>query len=1124
LVLLGGFAVRLEGHPTPRFRSQKARALLAYLAMDAERPHERAALAALYWPEMSDALALRNLSQTLIWLRRAIGEGAPPFLLLNQRQVQWNAAAAVEVDARRFLALLERSGAPSVADADAKREAVGLYAGEFLAGFSLSGCPAFDEWLLLQREYFQRLALEALFRLTGEALAAGEYAEAAALARRQLALDHWREEAIRQLLRALAAGGHAAEALAEYEKARRLLSEELGVEPQPETIQLAEEIRHGRGGKSSALPAPPSMPHNLPVRLTSLLGRESELAKLSGWLSAPETRLVTLTGSGGVGKTHLALAVASSFITQSSIVRPSPLSPQASVFPDGVWFVPLAGLGDGSAAVDKGEILVAAVAATLGLTSAEPESLYQVLERYLRDRCLLLVLDNFEQILSSRPTLLSLLQNAPGVRALITSRELLGLGGERRLMLEGLPTPPPEAAETQESLLAYSSPRLFFTRALERGEHLVLDEAERESLIRICCLAEGLPFVIELAAAWTGHFTCAEIAAEMAANLDFLSVDHAARVDLPARQRSPRAAFDYAWELLSPAEQRVLVQLALLPGAFSREAAMVVTEARLVDLLSLVNKSLLRQTSPGWYTLHSLVRQFALEQLQQMEAVEAAARERHAAYFLGFVAGCEMLWYGATPQRARADLRPVFENVRVAWQWAIQHNDFRLLDDALLGLIGYYRSEGLLTEAVNVIDQLATQLRPPETPGSIEARLLGRALAYQAALVGRRDLKADTALELAESAVAWAQRAADPVTKLLAAFSRGVALILSASLSRLPPGDLDQIRESLEQSIAFGRQVPATDSRELQRARVMEIQSLNMLGNYFLLRGERAEAMWHYEAGLALCRTWGNVLGEGQNCYTIGELLENEGDLEQALHYREQALRLYQLIDEPDSMSATLGDLCGVLTYLGDYPRALENGRAALQLRQQHGLVSHFLYYRSALAAYHLGDEAQALKLVTAALEETALSPYTFQFHLVAGECYTRLMRWGEATEALQLALSLALNGIDRLAAATVQRALADLALAQGDLAAALTHVEALLPVLGGAPLASSYEPLRIYWTCYRALKATDDPRASGILAAAHGLLQSQAALIQDAALRHTFLQQVAANREIAAEWLRVAG
>lgn len=757
LALLGGFAVRLEGHPTPRFRTQKARALLAYLAMEAERPHERAALAALYWPEMSDALALRNLSQTLIWLRRAIGEGAPPFLLLNQRQVQWNAAAAVEVDARRFLTLLERRGTPSVADADAQREAVGLYAGEFLAGFSLSGCPAFDEWLLLQREYFQRLALEALFRLTVEAQAAGDYATAATFARRQLALDRWREEAIRQLLRALAAGGRSAEALAEYENARCLIAEELGVEPQPETIQMAEEIRHGRGGKSSALPAPPSTPHNLPVRLTSLLGRESELAKLSGWLSAPETRLVTLTGSGGVGKTHLALAVASSFITQSSIVRPSPFSQQVSAFPDGVWFVPLAGLGDGNATVDKGETLAAAVASALGLTFAGQESLSRQLERYLRDRRLLLVLDNYEQLLSSWPTLLRLLQNAPGVRALITSRELLGLGGERRLMLEGLPPPPLEAAETQESLLAYSSARLFFTRALERGEQLNLDEAERESLIRICCLAEGLPLVIELAATWVGHFTCAEIAAEMAANLDFLSADHAARVDLPARQRSPRAAFDYAWELLSPAEQRVLVQLALLPGAISREAAMMVTEARLVDLLSLVNKSLLRQTSPGWYALHSLVRQFALEQLQRMEAVEAAARERHAAYFLRLVADSELTWYGPTPQQARADIRPVLENVRLAWQWAVQHRAWSQLIDSLFGWVAFYHSEGLLVEALEILRQLATQLHPPSVTGSLEARLLSRALAYQAALQGRRDLKADAALELAEAAVDWAQ-------------------------------------------------------------------------------------------------------------------------------------------------------------------------------------------------------------------------------------------------------------------------------------------------------------------------------------------------------------------------------
>lgn len=996
LVLLGGFAVRLEGYPAPRFRSQKARALLAYLATEAERPHERAALAALYWPAMSDALALRNLSQTLIWLRRAIGEGDPPFLLLTQRQVQWNAAAAVEVDARRFLTLLERKSASSVVASDRLREAASLYAGEFLAGFGLSGCPAFDEWLLLQREYFQRLALEALFRLTGEALAAGDYATAATLARRQLTLDHWREEAIRQLLRALAAGGRSAEALAEYENARRRIAEDLGVEPQPETIQLAEEIRNGRGGKSSPLPAPPSTPHNLPIRLTSLLGRESELAELSGWLSSPETRLVTITGIGGVGKTHLALAVAFSFITQSSIVRPSPLSPQASIFPDGVWFVPLAGLGDGIAAVDKGEILVSAVAATLGLTFAGQESLSTQLERYLRDRRLLLVLDNFERFLSSWPTLIGLLQNAPGVRVLITSRELLGVGGERRLMLDGLPAPPQEAAASQESLLAYSSARLFFTRALERGEHLNLDEAERESLIRICRLAEGLPLVIELAATWTGHFTCAEIAAEMAANLDFIGAETAARADLPARQRSPRAAFDYAWELLSPAEQRVLAQLALLPGAFSREAAIAVTEARLVDLVSLVNKSLLRQTSPGWYALHSLVRQFALEQLQQMAEVEAAGRERHAVYFLRLVADSELTWYGPTPQQARADIRPVLENVRLAWRWAVRRRAWPQLIDSLFGWVAFYHSEGLLTEALEILRQLATQLHPPPATGSLEARLLSRALAHQAALQGRRDLKADTALELAEAAVDWAQWAGDALTQSRAAYALGSTLALAATHSLLSPGDYHRIRANLEQSIAFGRLVPETDRREHKRARVMEVQSLNILGHFFSLTGEKEKARTCYKEALSLCRTLGNVLGEGQICSSLGELLENEGALEQALHYRERALQVYRQVNEPDSLGVGLSNLCGVLTYLGDYQNALEHGRAALELRQRHGLVHHFVYYRLALVAFHLGDDAQVMQLVTAALEETPLSPYTFHFRLLAGQCATRLGRWGK--------------------------------------------------------------------------------------------------------------------------------
>ena len=1127
LTFLGGFTVRLAGRPAQNFRSQKARALLAYLVMEAGRPHERATLAALFWPEMPDALALRNLSQTLIWLRQVIGDGDPPFLLLNRRQIQWNVAAPVEVDALRFLALVERRQSPAAAASGALQEAVALYGGEFMAGFSLSGCPAFDDWLLVQREYLQRLALQAMTRLAGEALAAGDYPTAAGLARRQLALDRWREEAVRQLLRALAGSGRHSEALAEYENARRRLAQELDIQPQAETVQLADDIRRGNAAGDQKSPAvaaaernplaesPP--PHNLPMRLTSLLGREKEMAALSAWLHEPETRLVTISGIGGVGKTRLALAVASAHITPA----PSP-GPQPALFPDGVWFVPLAGLAEAKAAddtlLDEGELFISAVAATLGLAFPGPESSAMQLEHYLQDRRLLLVLDNYEHLMATRPILLNLLHHAPGLRVLLTSREPLGVGGERVLALQGLPLPPPEAAASYDSLLANSSARLFFNRALERGVELILDEAERPGLVRICHLAEGLPLVIELAATWAGHFTCDEIAAGMTANLDFLSAESAAaRVDLPARQRSPRAAFDYAWRLLPAAEQRALVQLTLLHGPFSREAALAVTDARLVDLISLLNKSLLRQVAPGWYAMHSLVRQFAAEQLRLLPEVEAAGRERQAAYFLRFVASREEAWFGPTPQQARADLRPLLENVRIAWHWAIRHEAWESLDDALFGVASYYLTEGLQAEAVEVLRQLTELIHPPEEMGSVQARLLSRALSHKTLIQMRLDLKAEKGLEMSQIAIEWAQQSGDPLAQQSAHYTHGVALMLAASHNLLPPDDFGRIREYLERALAFGRRIPETNRREKFRAHVVDVQILNFLGNFYNLMGDRSEARRHCDAALALCHTMGNVMGEGQTCHSIAELLQNEGDFEQALRFLEQALRAVQQLNEPDSVGSILGKLCGVLIYLGDYDRALEHGRAALEMRRRHGLLGHLLFYQLGLAAFYMGDVEQALQWAADALAETAQAGQVYQFRLLAGECYTRQGRWPAAAEALDTALALAQRGQNPLAMMTIRRAQADLALAQGETAAALRLVEGLLPFLAGAPLPPAYEPFRLFWTCFCALEASGAPRAAGILAAAHSLLQSQAALIQDAARRQAFTHQVAVNRDIIA-------
>lgn len=1152
LTLLGGFAVQSDGRPITRFRTQKARALLAYLVMESQQPHERATLAALLWPEMPDAPALRNLTQNLVWLRRAIaGDNyTTPFLFATRHQVQWNEGVSakadtqldtrVDVDALRFLSLIERHNQRDRASATADLEAaVALYRGDFLAGFSLPDTPAFDEWLLLRREQLRRLMLEALFTLANHSLASGDYQATIRHARQQLSMDHWREEAYRQLIHALAASGRSAEALAEYDHARRLLRNELGVEPQAETSQLAEAIRRGKleirewrletGDQAANLQSPVSTLHNLPTRLTPLLGRAAEIVQLKEWLQEPGTRLITITGIGGTGKTRLALALASSLLLQ-----PSPLSLQP--FPDGIWFVPLDGLDSNDA--EGEESFVAAVASALGLTFTRRESRRRQLERYLHGRRLLLLLDNYEHLFSMRPILLDLLHNLPGLSVLVTSRERLNLSGERLLQLEGLPVPAASAAASQELLLANSSARLFFERARERGVHLTLDEAERRALVQICQLCEGSPLAIELAAAWAGHFTCAEIAVEIAANLDFLQL---AQADLPPRQRSPRAAFDYSWQLLSATEQRALAQLSLLQGRFHRDAALAVSQVRLLDLLTLVNKSLLRQVSAGWYSLHPLISQFAREHLDA-SGQRAAADLRYATYFLRFLAAREIPLQSDASAAARVEIEEVIENIRPAWQWAIRAmtdnptnsslytQTFDLLNQSLFALALYYRSSGLYGEEQDSLQRLQNALSlapaadtvPPLAPQA--AVLLGRVLAWQAILQIRRNYHLLDALAMAEAAVRVSRQTADLLTQALARYAEGTTIAFSLDSLSLP-GGYERIHATLEEAITLCRAVSAADGTiESYRAQVLEVNALNRLAYTLSFSGQWTQATACCEAALAICKRIGHLPGEGLTSANLADILEKEGVFEQALRYREAAYSAYQQIGDPNMESISLNNLCGSWTYLGDYREAQTVGRRALAIRQQHGLVSPFLYHSLALAAFHLGDLNAALQLVEQGLAELPLAPQTFNLQLLAGEIHLRLEDWPQAKATLETTFALALRQENQQLTAVFHPPLAELALAQGDTTAALRHVEAVLPDLLANKINNQLEPLRAFWSCYRVLAAVADPRACGVLTAAHTHVQTQAALIQDAALRHAFLHHVSANREIVVERRKTGG
>lgn len=655
LNVLGPLRITLADAPIPKFESDKARALLVYLAVESDCPHRREALTGLFWPELSEEAARNNLRQTLYNLRRALDDPAanPPFLLSSRAEIQFNPASDYALDLADFDACLaacakhpHRKMETCAACVARLRSAVDLYRGKFLSEFFIKDSAEFEEWAVARREATHQRALEALTLLADYDEQHGAPDAACRYALRQLELDPWREQAHRQLMRVLARRGQPDAALAQYETCRRLLVRELGVEPSPETRALYERIKSGNWSASEsdasarAVEASP-----LPTQLTPFVGRERELAELAELLGDPHCRWLTLVAPGGMGKTRLALQLAAN---------------QRHQFAHGAAFVSLA-------ALRSTEPLAAAIADALGFAFSGPSSPRAQLANYLRDKELLLILDNVEQLVGSADWFAELLGRAPELKLLLTSREPLNVQGEWVFEVAGLEVPADEGAAQFE---ASSAVALFLQRARRTRAGFAPDADERTAVVRLCRLVEGMPLALELAATWVKTLSVSEIVAELEQNLDFLGAPFR---DLPERHRSIRVVFDHSWQALTTQEQRALAELSVLRGDFQRAAAEQIAGASLSLLSALVTKSLVRRTAAGRYDLHELVRQYAAGRLRENAQAEAAARARHSRYYLALAAQSRDDLFGARQAQAVAALTAELENVRAAWQWAAQN-------------------------------------------------------------------------------------------------------------------------------------------------------------------------------------------------------------------------------------------------------------------------------------------------------------------------------------------------------------------------------------------------------------------------------------------------------------------
>ncbi len=690
-------AIYLLGPPTTQkaqktvtLSHQKAVALLAYLATS-QRSHSRDALSGFFWPEEEQSKARAELRRMIWAINKGVGQG---WLESNRQTVGLAETAEIYVDVHHFETLIADSqkkshgdGELSSASVELLETAVSLYKDDFMAGFSLAYTPPFEEWMLVQTEAFRQLLSRALKQLTTYYQAHGHYSQALTHASRYLLLDPLNESAHQTVIALYALTGQKTAALRQYDLCREQLQTELSLEPSSEITALYNDIRLGTyppsdpttqefGTLVEEKEAKTAVPHNLPSNTTQFVGREKEIAQLQAYLVDNNTKLVTIVGPGGMGKTRLSLAVAHKFVTQS-------------YFQDGVYFISLIGL-------NEAEVIPATIAEAIGFTFTQDGRLpIQQLSDFLREKSILIVLDNFEHILSGVDLVDTLIKQSPNLKILATSREQLNLYEEQRYPLEGLPLPKQEMPSNHNSALA-----LFLQTIRRRQPDFKVTEEEMPHLIKICHLVEGVPLAIELAASWADMLPIPEIAAEISRGLDFLETDLR---NIPTRHQSIRAVFNSSWELLNTQEQTTLAQLSVFQDGFTAEAAKAVSGASLRTLARLVNQSLLRRNQNGKrYEIHELLRQYAAEKLLNPFDNETTTRDNHAAYFCDFLNIREPALKGGHQQEAMGEIEEDSKNVNAAWHWATERLHIPQLDQAIFSLGLYYLWNGRYPEAATM--------------------------------------------------------------------------------------------------------------------------------------------------------------------------------------------------------------------------------------------------------------------------------------------------------------------------------------------------------------------------------------------------------------------------------------
>jgi DNA-binding SARP family transcriptional activator/predicted ATPase/Tfp pilus assembly protein PilF len=1022
--LLGSFQVALAGRPVSDLGTDKARGLLAYLAVEANRTHRRDALTGLLWAESPQPRARQSLRQALSHLRQALGDGDRdvPFLLVTRETVRFNPEGEYWLDVAEFTALGEanrthrhRHIEQCLPCLQRMEKMAALYGGSFLGGFFLGDSHAFEEWAVLQREYLQRQVMDALTCLVEYYERRGSVRLARDMAHRQVEIEPWREEVHRELMRLLALDGQRSAALAQYRACRQALARELGVEPAAETTALYEQIEgHGHQRVESSWPGVRASRQNLPLAPTPFVGREEELAALAELLADPDCRLVTITGPGGIGKTRLALQAAAG---------------QVGLFAHGVTFVPLA-------AITSAELLAPALADALLFrfrSQGDPEG--QLLD-YLREKEMLLVLDNMEQVLAGSDLVARILDQASAVLLLVTSRERLNLREEWVYEIGGLARPVDPAAADLES---YSAVALFVATARRAHRTFLLTEPEGTHVARICTMVEGMPLAVELAAAWIPVRTCEEVVTELEHNLDTLATPLR---NMPPRHQSLRAAFEHSWGLLSEPEHAALCQLSLFQAGFGGEAARRVACAPPEVLDSLTAKSLLRRDAAGRYDMHRLIQQYASEKLEALPHQQQAVEGRYCTYYGGLLREWSAWFRDRRQTEALAAIAAEIQNVRLAWRLAAARGQVEALAGSLASMGGFYAIRSWNREGATAFGQVVERLaisRPAANGGAdpFAARqrdlVLGAALAWQGYFLCQLG-RYDEARELLGKSL-------EILRPIGATNETAFALYTMAQLLFSGQNDYGEAKKLFQESLA---------QYEVLGDRYGQAQALDGLGDVAARQGLHSEAHRCYEAGLTLRREIGDLWGISISLGSLGGLAGRQGAYDEARQWFEESLSIARDLDNPQGIAASLHNLSTVAYLQGDYAQArrlrLETLAICRDIGYRWGVASALKSLGDVAGRLGAYDEARQYLLESLGILEAAGDRRSRAYTLNSLGTVTRAMgHFRESWRYFQNALEAAMEIREPPLALDILGSIAELAAQAGDIGQAVELVAFVL-------------------------------------------------------------------------------